>query len=197
MLHSCRFIGENVRLLSDAVTYADIPHTPLALVSFDQEKAFDRVDWFFLLAILHKMGFGPSFRRWIKLFYTGPRSSVLVNGFFTPWFTLSRGVHQCCPLSAALYVIVAESLACKLRSSQTLRGLSLPDPNSESTLISQYADDTTLLCTSDQEIDEVFSIYQQYESATGAKLNMDKCKGLWCGTCRGHQNPCPDPVVLR
>ena len=180
-----RFIGENVRLLIDSVFYAGTRNLPLALVSLDQEKAFDRVEWPYLLSVLRKMGFGPSFCRWVHLFYTGPRSSVLINGFFTPFFNLSRGVRQGCPLSAPLYVLIAESLACKLRASPLLSGLPLPSPDFENALVSQYADDTTLLCTSDDEIKEVFSIYDDYERASGAKLNMEKCKGLWCGSWRG------------
>ena len=37
------------------------------ILSLDQEKAFDRVDWSFLFATLDKMGFGPSFIRWVRL----------------------------------------------------------------------------------------------------------------------------------
>lgn len=138
-----------------------------------------------MFRVLSKMGFGQSFISWIKLFYTLPLSTVLVNGFFSEPFSLSRGVRQGCPLSAALYVLVAESLACRIRASLSLSGLSLPLPSSESILISQYADDTSLFCTSDDEILAVFDIYRDYESASGAKLNLEKCKGLWCGSWRG------------
>jgi hypothetical protein len=105
------------------------------------------------------MGFGPFFCRWICTFYAQPQSAVLVNGFLTPFFTLSWGVRQGCPLSAPLYVLLSESLACKIRASPILHGLVLPSTAFENALISQYADDTSLLCTSDDEIREVFSIY--------------------------------------
>ena len=39
-----RFIGENVAFLRDVVDFCSSSGTPAALLSLDQEKAFDRVD---------------------------------------------------------------------------------------------------------------------------------------------------------
>ena len=67
-----RLIGENVALLRDVATFASETDTLLALLSLDQEKAFDHIDldWGFLLAVLCRMGFGPSFVNWVKLLHT-------------------------------------------------------------------------------------------------------------------------------
>ena len=177
-------ITTNLHILQYLVDYINNNELHCALIFLDQEKAFDRVDWQFMLRVLEKMGFGPSFISWVRLFYTGPMASVLVNGFFTEPFSLSRGVRQGCPLSAPLYVLVAETLACQLRANSVLTGLRLPLSDNHSALISQYADDTSIFCTSDMEITTVFDVYRDYELASGAKLNLSKCKGLWCGSWR-------------
>ena len=86
-----RYIGENVALLRDVTTIANELNLPVAILSLDQEKAFDRVDWDFLLATLTKMGFGSSFRRWIKLLYMDIFSAVLIDGHQSHRFRPSRG----------------------------------------------------------------------------------------------------------
>lgn len=40
------------------------------LVTLDEEKAFDRVDHTFLMKVLIKFAFGPSFRRCVFVFYS-------------------------------------------------------------------------------------------------------------------------------
>ena len=43
-----RFIGENMAFLRDVVHYASSTSAPLAILSLDQEKPFDRVNWGFM-----------------------------------------------------------------------------------------------------------------------------------------------------
>ena len=180
-----RFIGESVVLLQSVADYASLLNLPVAFISLDQEKAFDRVDWDFLYATLRTMGFGPSFLQWVATFYNQPQASVQVNGFFTPFFTLSRGVRQGCPLSPLLYIITAEVLAANIRACPRIKGLPLPGMESEFFKISQYADDTTICVTSEESFQAVFDVYSIYERASGSKLNQSKSKGLWLGCWSG------------
>ena len=188
-----RYIGKNVAFLRDVVEYAESSNCSVAILSLDQEKAFDRVEWSFMRATLLKMGFGASFVRWVDLFYCNVQSSVNVNGYVSPFFSLSRGVRQGCPLSPLLYVLVPEVLACNIRANPCITGLSLPGSSQPQSLISQYADDTSLVLSSDASIKASFETYALFERGSGSKLNLSKSKGLWLGTWKHRADP---PVAL-
>ena len=55
-----RFIGENVAFLRDVVDFATFSNSPVALLSLDQERAFDRVEWSFMRDTARD-GFRPFF----------------------------------------------------------------------------------------------------------------------------------------
>ena len=186
------FIGENVALLQDVVVFASSSGAPVAILSLDQEKAFDCVDRGFMQSTLVAMGFSPSFVTWVDLFYYCVQSSVNVNGYVLGFFNLSRGVRQGCPLSPLLYVLVSEVLAANIRCNTRISGLHIPvfPPLSQ---ISQYGDDTSLIVSSDDAIKAVFETYALFERASGSKLNQAKSKGLWLGGWCGRTDP---PVAL-
>ena len=110
-----RTINDNVTLIRDAIHYANETNTPLALISIDQLKAFDRVSHDFLSKVLHKFSFGPVFQQWIKTIYNNICSSVKVNGLFTAFIDLKCGLRQGCALSLPLYILTAEILTTLIR----------------------------------------------------------------------------------
>ena len=127
---------------------------------------------------LSTLGFGPSFISWIDLFYRGSQSAINVNDHVYSYFSLSRGVRQGCPLSPLLYVIVADVLAYNIRCHSDISGLTLPGSSVSLPPLSHYADDTSVVVTSNATITATFDVYDLYERGSEAKLNLSKCKGL-------------------
>ena len=187
-----RFSGEVVRLIQNGLDYANSVNLGGALLSLDQEKAFDRVDWNFVHQVLSNMNFGPSFRKWIKLLYNNIYSRVLINGALGGPFSVSRGVRQGCPLSPLLYILAAEPLSRAIQASPDITGF--PLPNGEHVKILQYADDTTCFVMDDPSLLALIKLFDRYATATGAKLNLDKTEGLLFGPWRPRTNL---PITLK
>ena len=143
-------------------------------------KAFDRTSHSFLFSTLEHFRFGPHFIRWIKLIYNSVSSSVKVNGWLTSFITLSRGLRQGCALSMPLYVLTAEILTLRIRSNPRIHGITPPGSNIQVKL-SQYAENTTFTLRDDTSIQETFHILSLYESASGAKINLQNAKDFGPG----------------
>ena len=106
-----RFIGENVRLISDIMNYTATKNLSGLAAFLDFEKAFDSIEWNFLFKVLNLFNFGPDFKNWVQTFYCNIISCVTNNGFASDFFNLERGVRQGCPLSGMLFVLGIEILA--------------------------------------------------------------------------------------
>ena len=129
---TCSIPGRSIhdKWVRDVIQYCVNTNTDGALISLDQTKAFDRVDWNYLFRVLATFRFGPSFCTWIKILYNDIGSHVIINGFLTSRIELRRGVRQGFPLSRMLYVLCAEPLAASIRSSPIIRGIPSPgDPD--------------------------------------------------------------------
>ena len=89
-----RTILNNVFILRDLVVICKQKNIPAAIISIDQMKAFDRVNWSFMYKMLRAFGFKDTFVQWIQLLYNGAKSIVKVNGFLSDPFYTQRGVRQ-------------------------------------------------------------------------------------------------------
>ena len=65
--------------LLHVITAANNLTTPAIAASLDAMKAFDRIEWQFLLFTLSKFHFGPFFMHWVKTLYEVLVSSVKTN----------------------------------------------------------------------------------------------------------------------
>ena len=158
-----RSIVDNLHLIRGVFDFLEGRNITCGLVNFDQ--AFDRVSHRYMFRALQAFGFGPSFISWVKLLYTNVFSSVLVNGFVTAPFEVTRSVRQGCCLSPLLYVLCIEPLAHNFRINPGIRGLSLPGCN-KTLKVTQYADDTT--CVVIPSLKVILDVFGRYEKASGA-----------------------------
>ena len=67
MLKTDRHIDESGRLISDIIEIAKIKKMEGFLVIMDTEKAFDSLDYNFLIFAFEKYGFGKNFISWVKV----------------------------------------------------------------------------------------------------------------------------------
>ena len=86
-----RYIGENIRLISDIMEQTKKLNCSGILLSLDFQKAFDTLEWSCISNVLKMFNFGDCLRTWIKVLYTKVESTVLNNGFATNWFKPSAG----------------------------------------------------------------------------------------------------------
>lgn len=137
-----RYIGNNARLILDIFDYCENTNTEGILLFADFQKAFDSVEWNFLIKSLEKFNFGNNFIKWINILYTNPNFCIKNNGWISKKCKMYRGIRQGCPVSAILFLFVMEILNEKINSSNSIRGFRIENMEKEIKCI-QHADDST------------------------------------------------------
>ena len=118
------------------------------MIAINFEKAFDTLDFQFLIRTLHKFNFGPSFIHWIRVLYKNASSCVMNNGFTTGPFLL--GIVEVSdrgdPPSPYLFILALGTLAIKTREDCNVQGLKIGE---EMIKLSLFAD--LLRCQRDNQ----------------------------------------------
>lgn len=139
-------------------------------LKLDMKKAYDRLEWNYLEAMMNKLGFAQSF---VAAIMRGVRSVsffILVNGGKTREFFPSRGIRQGDPISPYLFLLAAEGLSCLLknaRAEEETVGIQVAPsgPNVNHLL---FADDCILFCKVDvSEASKVNDFLTKYCQASG------------------------------
>ena len=178
-----RYIGENIRTLYDVLAYTESHNLPGILMLIDFEKAFDSLAWSFIMKTLEFFKFGPELKRWIKIFYTDISACVAVNGDYTGWFQIQRGVRQGDPLSPYLYLISAEILSLLIKKNNDIKGIKLADD--VEALLSQFADDTSLFLDGTERCFKAcVNSLEYFTELSGLKMNFEKTQIVWIGSTK-------------
>ena len=185
-----RFIGENIRLISDILHYTADQNLEGIALFIDFEKAFDSLEWEYLDKALDAFNFGLDFKVWIRTLYNNISSCTINNGYASKPFTLKRGVRQGCPLSGLLFILAAEVLSCAIRSRSDIRGILVANKEIK---LSQYADDTTAFCKDEASLEKLLEVLNLFEECSGLKLNSSadrQCRTRWTYPTEGAQHIC-------
>ena len=178
-----RFIGENATLILDIFDYCKENNYDGILLFLDFEKAFDSVEWNFLVKSLIKFSFGMEFITWIKILYCNPIFRVKNNGWLSKTCKMSRGIRQGCPISALLYIFVAEILALKIHDNANIQGFELESLHEEIKTV-QHADDLTVLLKNAQSLSHTLSTIREFCLHAGSKVNIEKTECILLGSLK-------------
>ena len=175
-----RYIGSNTRLIYDLINYCNTNKVKGLLLGIDFEKAFDSLNLDFMHKVLSAYGFKDNLRRWIKVFYTNIKSTVLVNGQSSPWFETKRGCRQGDPISPYLFILCSEILATMIRENKNIKGIKIGETEHK---ISQFADDTELFQNGEcRTFEETVNTIEFFGQISGLRINIEKTFVVWIGS---------------
>ena len=144
----------------------------------DYTKAFDCVDHNKLWRILKKMGVPDHPTCLLRNLYVGQEATVRTGHGKTEWFKTRKRVRQSCLLSPCLFNLYAEYITKSARLDEAQAGIKIPGRNINNL---RYADDTTLMAKSKEELESLLMKVKEESEKVGLKLNIQKTKIMTSG----------------
>ena len=116
-----RLISDNILLAQEA--FHALRTNPMCKAKFvaimtDISKAYDRVEWNFLEALLLKMVFDEKWVSWIHWCISSVSYQVLINGEPKGNVSPTRGMRQGDPFSPFLFILMTETLISQLKGAE-------------------------------------------------------------------------------
>uniref|UniRef100_A0A8B9W9R6 RNA-directed DNA polymerase n=1 Tax=Bos mutus grunniens TaxID=30521 RepID=A0A8B9W9R6_BOSMU len=144
----------------------------------DYAKAFDCVDHNKLWKILKEMGIPDHLTCLLRNLYAGQEATVRTGHGTTDWFQIGKGVCQGCILSPCLFNLYAEYIMRNAGLEEAQAGIKSAGRNINNL---RYADDTTLMAESEEELKSLFMKVKVESEKVGLKLNIQKTKIMASG----------------
>ncbi|RVW79938.1 LINE-1 reverse transcriptase-like [Vitis vinifera] len=150
------------------------------ICKLDIEKAYDSINWKFLMKVLRKMGFGSRWRDWMWWCISTAKFSILINGVPAGFFSNSKGLRQGDPLSPYLFVLGMEVLSTLIRRACEggfISGCRLRGRGGDELAVSHLLFATTL--SSFAKLEEsnlpiLAGYWPWFEAASGLRINLAK-----------------------
>ena len=135
----------------------------------DYAKAFDCVDHNKLWKILKEMGIQNHLTSLLRNLCAGQEATVRTGNETTDWFQIGKGVHQGCILSDCLFNFHAEDIMRNAGLEEAQGGIKIARRNINNL---RYADDTTLMEESKEELKSLLMKVKEESEKVGLKLNI-------------------------
>lgn len=144
-------------------------------MKLDISKAFDSLNWAYLLEMLKAHGFGRKWREWIATLLGSASSRILINGQLTQPIKHRRGVRQGDPLSPLLFVLAVDPLQ-RVNEIAADKGVLKPIlPAGARLRYSLYVDDAGVFLNANKdEVIAVAKILEIFGECSGLKINVAK-----------------------
>ena len=110
--------------------------------------------------------------------YAGQEATLRTGHGTKDWFQIGKGVHQVCILSPCLFNICAEYIMRNARLDEAQAGVKITRRNINNF---RYADDTTLMAESEEELKSLLLKVKEESVKAGLKLNIQKTKIMTSG----------------